>query len=74
MEIQLEDYLMIPLDMDVPKLRRDTSDPSNVRWLLRNLSSRNQDHPQFSLVMDKLINQIKAHDKARKDGGPSCTT
>mgnify|MGYP003148558835 CR=1 FL=1 len=69
MEIQLEEYLMIPLDMDVPELRRDTSDPSNVRWLLRNLSFRNKDHPQFSLVMDKLKNQTRADNKARKDGG-----
>jgi len=38
---------MIPLDMNVPELRRDISDPSNVRWLLRNLPVRNQNHPSF---------------------------
>ncbi len=55
---------MIPLDMNVPELRRDISDPSNVRWLLRNLPVRNQNHPQFSLVMNKLRKQIR-------DGGPN---
>ena len=50
---------MIPLDMNVPEVRRDISDPSNVRWLLRNLPVRNQNHPQFSKVMDKLKNLIR---------------
>jgi len=45
--------------MDIPKLRRDTSDPANVRWLLRNLPIHNQKHPQLSLVMQKLKINIR---------------
>ena len=55
---------MIPLDMNVPEVRRDISDPSNVRWLLRNLPVRNQNHPQFTKVMDELKFTMKIiHDK-----------
>ena len=44
----------IPLDMDVPAMRRDVSDRSNVQWLLRNLAVRNSEHPQFEAVQKKL--------------------
>ena len=45
---------MIPDSMDVPLNRRDTNNPVNVRWLLRNLSSCNRQHPQFNLVINML--------------------
>ena len=50
---------MIPSDMHVPELRKDISNPSNVRWLLRNLFIRNRNHPEFSSVMDKLEDLVK---------------
>ena len=50
---------LVPLDMDVPELRRDTSDPANVRWLLRNLPIHNQNHPQLTKVMQKLKINIR---------------
>ena len=28
-------------DLDLPEMRKDTSKPSNVRWLLRNIGVRN---------------------------------
>ena len=46
--------MLIPDSMDVPLNRRDTSDPVNVRWLLRNLPSRNRQHPQFNVVINRL--------------------
>ncbi len=45
---------VIPLDMDVPAMRRDVSTRSNVQWLLRNLAVRNSEHPQFEAVQKKL--------------------
>jgi hypothetical protein len=44
------DNITLPSDMDIPQIRRDTTKPENVRWLLRNLGVRNQNHPRFELV------------------------
>ena len=44
----------IPDDMDVPAMRRDTSDLANVRWLLRNLAIRNSGHPLLKDVIKTL--------------------
>ncbi len=52
--------VMIPEDMDVPLSRRDTSNPSNVRWLLRNLFIRNSNHPEFELVQKVLKELAKS--------------
>ena len=51
----------IPKDMDVPKLKRDTTNRSNVQWLIRNLFIRNKSHPEFERVMTEL------HSLNRKD-------
>lgn len=45
---------VIPLDMDVPAMRRDVSNRSNVAWLLRNLGVCNSEHPQFESVIETL--------------------
>jgi len=47
--------MKLPEDMDVPEIRRDTSKPENVRWLMRNLGVRNRQHPMFKSVMKVLI-------------------
>jgi len=44
----------IPLDMDVPAMRRDVTNRSNVAWLLRNLAVRNSEHSQFNSVIETL--------------------
>ena len=41
--------------MDVPKLRRDVSKPSNVRWLLRNLRCNNNE----AEGIDEAIGRLK---------------
>ena len=46
--------VLIPEDMDVPLSRRDTSKPENVRWLVRNLSVKNSEHPSFDDVFRVL--------------------
>ena len=46
--------VLIPEDMDVPLSRRDTSKPENVRWLVRNLSVKNSEHPRFDDVFRVL--------------------
>jgi len=53
--------VLIPEDMDVPLSRRDTNKPENIRWLMRNLSIRNSEHPSFKEVIDvlKLLNRGK---------------
>jgi|TARA_Y100000310_G_scaffold2426_1_gene3134 hypothetical protein len=45
----------IPKDMVVPDWRRDISQMSNVRWLLRNLAIQNKDHPELDETIDMLI-------------------
>ena len=44
----------IPEDMIVPENNRDTTNPRNRRWLLRNLGIRNSTHPKFKEIMEKL--------------------
>ena len=45
----------IPLDMVVPDWRRDISQMSNVRWLLRNIAVQNKDHPELDETIELLI-------------------
>ena len=51
---------MLPVDMVIPEIRRDTTKPENVRWLLRNLGSRNQSHPSFKIAITVLKNLAKS--------------
>ena len=41
-----ERLLEILQTMDIPDFRKDVSELSNIRWLLRNISIRNAQHPQ----------------------------
>ena len=52
--------ITLPVDMNIPKIRRDTTNPENVRWLLRNLGCQNQDHPSFEIVCTILKNLAKS--------------
>ena len=52
--------ITLPVDMDIPKIRRDTTNPENVRWLLRNLGCQNQDHPRFEMAIAILKNLTKS--------------
>jgi hypothetical protein len=52
--------ITLPVDMVIPKIRRDTTKPENVRWLLRNLGVQNQDHPRFEMVCTILKNLAKS--------------
>ena len=36
--------------MDIPNMRRDVTNTSNLRWLMRNLMARNSEHPNVSAV------------------------
>ena len=42
--------MIIPEDMKVPLNRRNTNELENVRWLVRNLSVKNSEHPSFDDV------------------------
>ena len=52
--------ITLPSDMEIPELRRDTTKPENVRWLLRNLGCQNQDHPSFKIAITILRNLAKS--------------
>jgi hypothetical protein len=45
--------------MDIPSMRRDTGDISNLRWLSRNVGIQNAHHPQFHELRD-ILNQLLA--------------
>ena len=47
--------------MDVPKLRQDTSEPANLRWLNRNLGINNGSHPLFATAAELTIWLLKWH-------------
>jgi len=44
----------LPDDIDIPESRRNLSDDGNVRWLLRNLAIRNNNHPKFKFIINEL--------------------
>ena len=44
----------LPDDIDIPKSKRNLSDDGNVRWLLRNLAIRNNNHPKFKFIINEL--------------------
>lgn len=48
-------------DMDIPEMRRDVNNPANLRWLLRNLDTRevNRNNEHFLLVKELIINLLK---------------
>lgn len=43
--MDIEDLTKVLNEMDLPKSRLDLSSESNLRWLLRNIWIRNNDHP-----------------------------
>ena len=45
----------IPDDMDVPRIRRDTNNLDNVMWLVRNLSVRNSQDPEFKNIFSQVL-------------------
>ena len=53
----------IPDDMDVPRSRRDTNNLDNVMWLVRNLSVRNSQHPEFKNIFSQVL-KLKAKQMA----------
>jgi hypothetical protein len=52
--------ITLPVDMNIPEIRRDTTKPENVRWLLRNLGIQNQDHPRFKMAIAILKSLTKS--------------
>ena len=53
--------ITIPDDMDVPRIRRDTNNPDNVRWLVRNLAVRNSQHLEFKKIFSQLVKLQAKH-------------
>ena len=54
-QIPLEGSMNFPEDMLIPEMRKDVSKPENVRWLLRNISIQNRNHPELSRVIEELM-------------------
>jgi hypothetical protein len=51
--------IKIPSDMEVPAMRRDTSKIENVRWLSRNILSRNSLHPEIYRVLQDIKEELR---------------
>ena len=47
--------------MDVPSFRKDTSSLSNLRWLSRNLSINNAEHPLHEVAKEMIMWLMKWH-------------
>ena len=50
--------------LDVPAMRTDVANPANLRWLSRNLPSRNSEHAMFNTVMAMIRDLIRAEMRA----------
>lgn len=54
----MQDLIDILDTMDIPKMRKDVTDVSNLRWLSRNMFIRNIEHPRFveaSRMVDEAL-------------------
>ena len=51
-------------DMKIPKMRKDISSLSNVRWLMRNISIQNGSSPTLPEALSLLKVQMKQLTKA----------
>jgi hypothetical protein len=49
--------------MEVPENRKDTSKITNIRWLSRNLSVNNRDHPMLETVNELIRYLLRNKDK-----------
>jgi hypothetical protein len=68
--MKVEELVEIMNAMDIPTLRKELT-KSNVRWLLRNVRIRNNDHPRIDEVVDALKNISK--ENIKKDcPNPGC--
>ena len=52
--------------MDVPAMRRDLTNPANVRWLLRNVQVNNSKHPKIKEVLRALRELQKAQKRVAR--------
>ena len=47
--------------MEIPDMRRDTAQISNLRWLQRNLAIQNGNHPLFETAKELIISLIRGN-------------
>ena len=46
-------------EMDLPEMRKNPNDSSNLRWLTRNMFANNGKHPRFKEARGLVINLMK---------------
>lgn len=49
----------ILINMDIPESKLNLDDISNIRWLQRNISIRNSNHPLFTMACDLIKELLK---------------
>ena len=46
-------------EMDLPEMRKNLNESSNLRWLIRNMRVRNRKHPQCKEACELIKNLMK---------------
>jgi|LakMenE18May11ns_1017448.scaffolds.fasta_scaffold9342630_1 hypothetical protein len=54
-KIKLKDILDT---MDIPEMRKDLNNKSNVSWLIRNIGIRNQEHIELNFAVRLLCDLV----------------
>ena len=52
--------------MDIPAVRKDLTQISNVRWLVRNIRANNNDHPLISTAVELVSFISRKHFSLRR--------
>lgn len=45
--LSMDELAEILAEMDIPSMRRDFNDRSNLMWLIRNIMFKNSNHPRI---------------------------
>ena len=46
-------------EMDLPEMRKNLNNSSNLRWLMRNIGVRNRENPRFKEATGLIRNLMK---------------
>ena len=57
---QKEQLAEILKEMDLPVMRTNLNNFSNLRWLMRNIGVRNREHPRFKEATGLIRNLVRS--------------
>ena len=54
----MNEILNLLKSFDLPEYRKMKTTHQNLEWLYKNLKTRNENHPKYQIVLDKIKEQL----------------